>query len=64
MYWYKYYIEVIILNSMWKILAAMGVGSALTMAYVMLNHECVHDMRESLENMTKKASKTIKNMTE
>lgn len=52
------------MNSMWKILAAMGVGSALTMAYVMMNHECVHDMRESLENMTKKASKTIKNMTE
>ena len=52
------------MNSMWKVLALCGVGSVLTLAYVMANHECVHNMRESINNMTNKASKTIKNMTE
>ena len=64
MYWYNIYIEVIILNSMWKALAFIGVGSVLTMAYVITNHECVHDMRETIGNMKDKASKTIKNITD
>lgn len=52
------------MNSMWKALAFIGVGSVLTMAYVITNHECVHDMRETIGNMKDKASKTIKNITD
>ena len=48
---------------MWKVLALCGVGCVLTIAFVMSNHECVHNMRESIENMTKKG-KSIKNNTE
>lgn len=52
------------MNSMWKAFAFIGVGSVLTMAYVMSNHECFHDMRETIENLKDKASKTIKNIAE
>ena len=52
------------MSSMWKALALCGVASALTMVYVMTNHECIHDIRESFDKMKGKAGKTIKNMME
>ena len=52
------------MNYMWKILAAAGIGIGAFMLYKKQNPECVEDMKESLNKMTKTASKSMKNMME
>ncbi len=65
MYWYKsYFIEVILLSFMWKVLAVMGLGTSAFLLYEKMNPECVHDMKDSLNKMTDKASNKVKNMIE
>lgn len=65
MYWYKsYFIEVILLSFMWKLLAIMGLGTSAFLLYEKMNPECCKDMKESINKMTDKASNKVKNMME
>ena len=50
------------MSYMWKVQAVMGLAGGALLVYKMKNPECVQDMKESLDNMTKKASKSMKNM--
>lgn len=50
------------MDKAWKILALIGVGYASWMIYKKYNPECVHDMKNTIEKMTKKASNKIENM--
>ena len=52
------------MENMWKVLALMGIGAASFMLYKSKNPECVHDMKESLDKITKSASNKMKNMME
>ena len=38
---------------MWKVLAVMGLGGGAFFLYKMKNPNCIQDMKESLDNMTK-----------
>ena len=51
-----------LLHKAWKILAVMGVGYASWMIYKKYNPECVHDIKTTLDKVTKKASKSVENM--
>ena len=64
MYWYKYHIFIRgdSMSFMWKVLAVMGLTGGALLVYKMMNPECVQDMKENLDNMTKKASKKVENM--
>ena len=42
---------------MWKVLAVMGLTGGALLLYKMKNPECIQDMKESLDKMTKNASK-------
>ena len=50
------------MNNMLKVLAIMGIGLGSFMIYKMYSPECVQDMKESLDNLTKCASKKMENM--
>ena len=50
------------MSFMWKVLAVMGITTGALFAYKMMNPECVQDMKNNLDNMTKKASKKLENM--
>ena len=54
------------MQTMWKVLGIMGIGAACgaLVFYKMKNPECINDMKDALDNMTKKTSKTMKNMME
>ena len=47
---------------MWKVLAVMGIGTGAFLLYKMQNPDCIQDMKESLDNLTKRASKKMENM--
>ncbi len=50
------------MDNMWKVLALFGMGIGAFMVYKMYNPECIHDMKASLDKLTKSASKKMKNM--
>ena len=50
------------MNNVLKVLAVMGMGAGAFMIYKMYNPECVHEMKDTLDNITNKASKSMKNM--
>jgi len=50
------------MNNMLKVLAVMGMGAGAFMIYKMYNPECVHEMKDTLDKLTKNASKSVKNM--
>ncbi|MBR1386495.1 MAG: hypothetical protein IJ568_06665 [Bacilli bacterium] len=52
------------MNYMWKVLAVTGACVGAFMLYKKQNPECVEDMKESLNKMTKTAGKSMKNMME
>lgn len=52
------------MSFMWKALAVMGITGGAVLIYKMKNPNCVKDMKDSLDNMTKKASNKVKNMME
>lgn len=52
------------MSFMWKVLAVMGLGTSAFLLYEKMNPECVHDMKDSLNKMTDKASNKVKNMIE
>lgn len=52
------------MSFMWKVLAVMGITGGVLLMCKMKNPECVQDMKETLDNMTKKASNKMKNMME
>ena len=45
------------MSTMWKVLAVMGLTGGALLLYKMQNPECMEDMKQALDNMTKKASK-------
>ena len=47
---------------MWKVLAVCGMGLGAFLIYKKYNPECIHSMQETLDNLTKNASKKMKNM--
>ena len=47
---------------MWKLLAVAGLTAGAVMLYKMKNPECVQDMKQTLDNMTKDTSNKVKNM--
>ena len=47
-----------------KIVALMGMGAAAYMLFEKVCPDCACDMKESLDNLTKDASKKMKNMME
>ena len=50
------------MNNMLKVLAVMGMGAGAFMIYKMYNPECVHEMKDTLDKLTKRASKKMENM--
>ena len=50
------------MSYMWKILAIMGIGTGAFFIYKMQNPNCVKDMKQTLDNITNKAGKSMKNM--
>ena len=50
------------MNNMLKVLAIMGIGLGSFMIYKLYNPDCIQDMKESLDNITKSASKKMGNM--
>lgn len=52
------------MENMWKVLALMGIGAGAFMLYKKQNPDCIHDMKKSLDNITKSASNKMKNMME
>ena len=52
------------MNYMWKALLSVGVGVGAFMLYKKHNPDCIEDMKESLNKMTKSAKKVSKNMME
>lgn len=50
------------LNSMWKYLAVFSIGLGTGMLCKFMKPECIHDMKESLNNITKKANEKVQNM--
>ena len=53
-----------ILSTIWKVLAVMGLTGGALIIYSMQNPECMNNMKNAIDNMTKKASKQSKNMME
>lgn len=52
------------MNNMWKILAVCTLGAGAFLLYKKYNPECVQNMQDALDNLTKTASKEMKNMME
>ena len=54
------------MSTMWKVLGVVGLGAmgGAVIYYKMHNPECVEDMKDILDCMTKKTSKAMKNMME
>lgn len=52
------------MSTMWKVLAVMGLTGGALLLYKMKNPNCVQDMKETLDNVTKCASNKTKNMME
>ncbi len=50
------------MSFMWKVLAVVGLTGGALLICKMSKPECVQDMKESLDNMTKSASNKVKNM--
>lgn len=50
------------MSTVWKVLAVMGIPLGAFVIYKMQDKECIQDMKQSLDNMTKKASNSMKNM--
>ncbi len=50
------------MSTMWKLLAVAGLTAGAVMLYKMKNPECVQDMKQTIDNMTKDASNKVKNM--
>lgn len=50
------------MSSMWKALALMAMGAGAYMLIEKMSPECICDMKESLDNLTKDAGKKVKNM--
>lgn len=52
------------MDCMWKVLAVMGIGVGVFMVCKLMNPECMCEMKTTLDNLTKDASKKMKNMME
>lgn len=50
------------MDKAWKIMAIVGAGCGAFMLYKKYNPECVHDIKTTMDKLTKKASKNIENM--
>ncbi|MBO5375251.1 MAG: hypothetical protein J6A52_00190 [Bacilli bacterium] len=50
------------MDKAWKIMALMGVGFGAFMMYKKYNPECVHDIKTTMDKLTKKAGQNIENM--
>ncbi len=50
------------LDCMWKYLAAFSIGFGTGMLCKIMKPECIHDMKESVSNITKKANEKVQNM--
>ena len=50
------------MSLMWKVLAVMGIGTGAFIIYKMQNPECVKDMKDMFNDMTKCTCDKAKNM--
>ena len=50
------------MDKAWKLLAVAMVGYASWMIYKMYNPECVHDIKDEVDKITKKMSNASKNI--
>lgn len=50
------------MDKTWKIIAMMGLGYGAWMIYKKCNPECAHDIKTTMDKLTKKATNTVENM--
>lgn len=58
----SYFKEVKLLDKAWKIMALLGIGYASWAIYKKYNLECVHDIKTTVDKISKKAMKSVENM--
>lgn len=50
------------MDKAWKLMALVGIGYASWAIYKKYNPECVHDIKTTVDKISKKAMKSVENM--